>query len=51
MLFTRYYKKNNKVREAKEIVDLKKWHHEHVICEMGNIGKKRNTHSDLWSDI
>lgn len=51
MLFTRYYKTYSKVREAKEIVDLKIWHHKHVIYKMGNVGKNRNTHSDLWSDV
>jgi len=51
MRFTRYYKKYTKVREAKETVDLKIWHHKHVIYKMGNLGKNRNTHSDLWSDV
>ena len=40
MLFTRYYKKYSKVREAKETVDLKIWQHKHVIYKMGNVGKK-----------
>jgi hypothetical protein len=50
ILCTRYYKKYSKVREAKEIVDLKIWHYKHVIYELGNGGKNRNTQSELWSD-
>jgi hypothetical protein len=50
MLCTRQYKKYNKVREAKEIVDLKIWHYTVVIYMLDNFGKNRNTQSDLWSD-
>jgi hypothetical protein len=36
MLFTRYYNKYSKVKEAKETVDLKMWHHKHVLFGESN---------------
>ena len=42
--------RNTTKSEAKEIVDLKIWHHTDVIYMLDNFGKNRNTQSDLWSD-